>query len=262
MFNFVLVTLGNLSYVGGPGLTHSELNAFRNESDRLKARVQELTTQLSSTLNSNAHLLEQHLLEETAKEALHAQLNQLHDDLAAILTKLSELQDTDDFKQHLVELQRLLERIAEIARDQKKVEEEIRQSERSGHLLLASGSGSSIMAESEFSEQHETHTIQQMALNTKLQELSKMLAVKEQLAWQMVANSDVIINRTDVEESEARIVVLQKERDELQHQLKALVASGENVKVAENRRKRIVELESDIHDYKQKVGDTKYFFKL
>lgn len=260
LFNCVFLVLGNLSYLGGPGLTHSELNALKIESDRLKARVQELTTQLSSTLNTNAHLLEQHLLEETAKEALHTQLNQLHNDLSAILAKLSELHDTDDFKQHLVELQQLLERIAEIASDQKKVEEEIRQSERCGQLLLSSGSGSGIMAESEFSEQHEMHTNQQMALNTKLQELSKMLAVKEQLAMQMVANRDYSIDQKDVEESEARIVLLQKERDELEHQLKALLAGGENMKVAENRRKRIVELESNIHDYRMKVE--LYFFNL
>lgn len=108
----------------------------------------------------------------------------------------------------------------------------------------------------DFDEQQTEFTSKQVALNTELQECMKQLARKEGLAQQLIRNVQYMVDYNGLAQNEEKINSLQKEKDELLQQLKA-VQSQDNVgKLAEQRRKRLKELETQIQDLQKKVSSS------
>lgn len=105
----------------------------------------------------------------------------------------------------------------------------------------------------EFDEQQNEYTDKQLALNNELKDCMKQLALKQGLANQLVKNLQCMTDYNGINENEEKIAALQKERDELLQQLKAVHTQDNVGKISEQRRKRLKELESQIHDLNKKV---------
>lgn len=105
----------------------------------------------------------------------------------------------------------------------------------------------------EIQEKEESHTTRQMALNSELLEIQKRLILKESLAVQLASNTQYMVDYKVMAENEAKISILEKEKDELLHQLKNMQTQGPSCKFTDQRRKRMQELETQLHDLKKKV---------
>lgn len=106
---------------------------------------------------------------------------------------------------------------------------------------------------SEIQEKEESHTTQQMALNSELLGIQKQLILKESLAIQLTSNTKYIVDYKAMAENEAKIAVLESEKEELLRQLKHIQIQGPSCKLAEQRRKRMLDLEAQLNDLKKKV---------
>lgn len=105
----------------------------------------------------------------------------------------------------------------------------------------------------EIQEKEETHTTRQVALNSELLDIQRQLIMKQSLAVQLATNNQYMVDYKAMAENEAKIDHLQKEKDELLQQLKTVQTHGPSSKLAEQRRKRVQELETQLHDLHKKV---------
>lgn len=100
-----------------------------------------------------------------------------------------------------------------------------------------------------------------------LQELTRALAIKEQLAATLVANSSSISSfkpeyQENMKQLEGQITALQQERDTLQQQLKSVQSNNASGKIAEQRRKRLQELEAQMSELKKKLLEQSKVIKM
>lgn len=106
---------------------------------------------------------------------------------------------------------------------------------------------------SEIQEKEESHTTRQMALNSELLDIQKQLILKESLAIQLTSNTKYIVDYKAMAENEAKIAVLEREKEELLQQLKNIQTQEPSSKHTEQRRKRMQDLEVQLNDLKKKV---------
>ncbi|KAJ8937404.1 hypothetical protein NQ314_011890 [Rhamnusium bicolor] len=110
-------------------------------------------------------------------------------------------------------------------------------------MTLMTNEGDTI---AEIQKEQETHITLQVALNTELLKIQKQLVIKESLAQRLATNNQYMVDYHALTENEAKIALLQKEKDELLQQLKTIQT--------EQRQKRVQELEAQLHDLRKK-GD-------
>lgn len=110
----------------------------------------------------------------------------------------------------------------------------------------------------ELEEKHESHAAKQIEKTSQLKELSTKLILKERLAQQLIENMQNMAECTLVIENESKISALEKEKNELLQQLKAF----QEGKAAENRRKRVQELEVQIQELKKKIQGQDRLIKM
>ncbi|KAK5648918.1 hypothetical protein RI129_003810 [Pyrocoelia pectoralis] len=240
---------------GGPIICQAELEQLKKDNEEYKMKIRDLTRQLSSTLNENTSLFERVMLLQSANEQITKKLHDLQDEYNSTINNICvEDSNPDTFKEQMAKLHSIQNLFTELYSETQKNEEEIRKHER-----CFSGTNSDqanlVVAESEFSKRQETHTKQQLALNSELQQLTKELAMKEYLAEQMLINNNHIIDYEAVTENENKVAVLQKERDELLQQLKNVQSHDAGNKIAEQRRKRVQELEKEIQDLHKRITE-------
>lgn len=223
----------------------------------------DLTSKLSSTLNENTALLEKVLLIQMANEKLTEKLQQLKSEYDITLGNLNtslENNDITSIRDNIVKLQSIQDCFTEIHQEQKRNETEIRNHD----VNLPSSSKIKVqvdsITESEIIAKQESHTAQQVALSSELQELMRSLALKEHLAQQIAANTNYMVDYKAIAEHETKITNLEKEKEQLLQTLKNTTTVGVNSKLAEQRRKQVQELENQIHELKKKVKHFKFFF--
>lgn len=127
-----------------------------------------------------------------------------------------------------------------------------RKHEETFTVLVHTARSSAKSAPKEIQEKQDVHTERQMELHSELQEVSNQLALKEQLAKQLAINSNYIIDHQVIMETEKRIDSLEKEKNELLQQLRDIKAKEISGKIAEQRRKRVQELEEQLKGLKRK----------
>lgn len=246
--------------LGGSGISQAELYQLKNENSTLKSKNLELTRGLSATLSENTNLFERVMLMQAANEQVNKKLLELKEEYNITLNNLNvsvEQNDSDMIKQHVQKLHAMQELFTNINNERQKADDEIRKHERCNSTTnLASND---IMLESELNEVQENHTKQQMLLNCQLQEVTKMLAMKEHLAQQMATNVNYMVDYEAITRNEEKISLLEKEKNELLQQLKNVQVQGANSKIAEHRRKRVQELEKDIQELQKKVWNFQFF---
>ncbi|KAF2878626.1 hypothetical protein ILUMI_27548 [Ignelater luminosus] len=248
---------------GGPIICQAELDQLRNENSTLKSKNHELTRQLSATLNENTALFERIMLIQAANEQVNKKLLELKEEYNITLNNLNvsvEQNDSDMIKQHVQKLHAMQELFTNINNERQKADDEIRKHERCNSTINLANND--VMLESELNEVQENHTKQQMVLNCQLQEVTKMLAMKEHLAQQMAINVNYMVDYEAITKNEEKIVVLEKEKNELMQQLKSVQVQGANNKIAEQRRRRRQELEKEIQELQKKITEQARLIKL
>ncbi|KAJ8941944.1 hypothetical protein NQ318_013278 [Aromia moschata] len=244
---------------GGPVICPAELELLKREKAILEAKNRDLTVQLSAALVDKTGLHEKVIILQTANETLNKKISELKLQYDVTFHNISvgiENNDAEALKENLTKLLHIQSQFADINTEQKKTAEEIRSHEEdlNKHLMCAPAPGDAEVP-AEIQEKQETHTTRQMALNTELIEIQKQLVLKESLATQIAANSRNIVDYQAMANNEARIAVLQTERDELMQQLRDAQKGEASGKAAERRRKRVQELEVQLRDLNKKVND-------
>lgn len=241
---------------GGPAISSNEITSLKEENVQLHTKIHDLTVQLSTTLQDNTGLLEKLIILQNANETLHKKIQELKNEYDLTLDNINlsfNQNDQEAMKKNLAKLQTIQEEFVVLNSEQKKTEDEILNHERS----LSKQEGQ-FKGEGDMSKDQENYTQQQMALNIELQELTKKLTMKEHLARQISINTQYLVDYEGLKENESKILQLQKEKDELIQQLKNFQGS----KIAEQRRKRVQELENQIHDLNKKVQGQARLIKL
>ncbi|KAG5900429.1 hypothetical protein JTB14_029315 [Gonioctena quinquepunctata] len=249
---------------GGPMVCPAEIELLKTESAALKIKLRDLTEQLSGALLENTDLHEKIMIFQNANDCLNKKICILKDQYETTFNNISlglENNDSNMVKEHLLKFQQIQSQFTEIGDEQKKTELEIRNHEEAFNkqLIHASSLSNNEGASKEFEEQRNTHTSRQINLNMELKEIQKQLIIKEGLAKQLMSNNNCIVDYKALEENEAKIASLEKERDELIQQLKTVGISG---KLAEQRRKRVQELENQLADLAKKVQEQARLIKL
>ncbi|RZC35221.1 chromosome-associated kinesin KIF4A, partial [Asbolus verrucosus] len=248
---------------GGPAVSSEEIATLKEENLHLQTKIRDLTLQLSSTLNGNTGLLEKVMILQNANETLHRKIEELKNEYNFTLNNISlgfDQNDQEVVKKNLIKLQQIQEQFVAIDSEQKKTEDEILHHEKI--IDLHDSQNGHLHDETEMSKDQENYTNKQMALNNELQQITKNLAIKEHLARQIAANTQYLVDYKSLAENEEKILNLQKEKDELMQQLKTMHSHGPSNKIAEQRRKRVQELEGHIHDLNKKVQEQARLIKL
>ncbi|XP_044263818.1 chromosome-associated kinesin KIF4A isoform X2 [Tribolium madens] len=248
---------------GGPAVSSNEIIILREENVQLQTKIRDLTVQLSSTLHDNTGLLEKLIILQNANENLHKKIQELKHEYDLTLDNISlsfNQNDTDGFKKNLDKLQQIQKQFMVLDSEQKKTEDEILHHER--NIDIRKSQDGKFKNVDEMSKDQENYTKQQMALNTELQELTKQLAIKEHLARQISTNTQYLVDYEGLKENENKILQLQKEKDELMQQLKNAQSHGPSSKIAEQRRKRVQELENQLQELNRKVQEQARLIKL
>lgn len=111
------------------------------------------------------------------------------------------------------------------------------------------------------------YALRQAKLGQELLQLNKLLEKKEMLANQMTQNDDKMESMRQQYEvakkdMESEINNLQREKDNLQHALEDARSNANANKVAEQRRKRLKELELQISDLRKKMTEQTKLLKM
>ncbi|XP_074035147.1 kinesin-like protein 3A isoform X2 [Leptinotarsa decemlineata] len=249
---------------GGPMVCPAELELLKREIIELKLKLRDLTEQLSAALLDNTGLHEKIMILQSANEALNNKICALKDQYDVTFNNISlglENNDTEVVKDNLLKFQQIQSQFMEIGDEQKKTEMEIRNHEEAfnKHLIHASSLSNEEGVSKEFEEKKNTHTNRQINLNMQLTEIQKQLIIKESLAKQLMTNNKYIVDYQALEDNNEKILNLEKERDELLQQLKSVGNSG---KIAEQRRKRVQELEIQLAELARKVQEQARLIKM
>ncbi|XP_050299180.1 chromosome-associated kinesin KIF4-like [Anthonomus grandis grandis] len=251
---------------GGPIISTEEIDKLRSENTDLHLKIKSLMVQLSAALLEKTGLHETLLILQSANEALSKKLAELKDECNATFSRLSmgvEQNDVQTIKDNLGKLQEIQKHFEVLHEDQIKTENEIRKNEETFTILAhMTGNSSNGSASSEIQQGAESHTTKQMALNSQLQEVSKQLMQKEQLARQLANNTCIMVDEYAMAETQKKIDNLEKEKDELLQQLRNVKTKENSSKVSEQRRKRVQELEEQLKELKRKVMEQSRLIKL
>ncbi|XP_018334300.1 chromosome-associated kinesin KIF4A isoform X2 [Agrilus planipennis] len=258
---------------GGPIVCQGEIDTIRKENDQMKAKIHELTVQLSSSINEKTGLLERLIILQTSNERLREKLLEIKKEYDTTLNSLNlsiQQNDGDMIRENMRKLEIMKLQLTELDTEHKKTEEEVRMHEADvaqiQNQMFTNNKAlvNDIEMEKELKERHEYYAAHQMAKDLQLQELSKMLAMKERLAQQIASNNCYMVDYQAITETEEKINSLEKEKEDLLVQLKKAQTTGNepSAKGAEIRRRRIQELEKEIQDLRRKVTEQARLIKM
>lgn len=271
-----LQILGNGGNIVTCPKEHEDLS---NENDNLKAKNRKLTEALNNALSESTNLMERALLAELARDRMNIKIKELTAQCNMTINQFDQSQENSPTTQgNLAGLRDIQSKIVELQAEQQHGEEEIKKHElhelsscKSGLQTAAEGGSAAttftVQSLEEFDQQEEKHTLHQAELNKELQDLTRALAIKENLAATLLSNSSNMstLNPENVEnmkQLESQIDALQQERDALQQQLKSVQSNNASSKIAEQRRKRLQELEAQMSALKKKLLEQSKIIKM
>ncbi|KAF7265188.1 kinesin-like protein 3A [Rhynchophorus ferrugineus] len=250
---------------GGPAISASEINRLKIENEELALKINELRHQLSTALFDKTGLHEKILILQNANDNLNKKLATLKEQYNTTFSNISigiENNDVQCIKENLNKMQEIQDHFKDIHNDQIKTETEIRTHEETFTVLLQSNRNSSGEVPKELQEKQECHTTRQIVLNSELQEISKQLLLKEQLAKQLQTNTRYMVDEQGMLDTAKKIENLEREKEELMQQLKNVKTQEASSKIAEQRRKRVQELEEQLKELKKKITEQSRLIKL
>lgn len=272
-----------------------EICALLEQNKILQAENDNLTRALQSALDEATNMAEKALMSERGQERLKTKLAELDsqaDNTLANLNKTFDLEKNPQFEEQINLVKQFKERVTEIQSDQKKQEKMLMDHEISRHNVsndtstFPSGTDDSMDTNENSTPddptQHEVtnktfgspnktfgtqFTLRQAKLQDELHELNRNLALKEELMGKMTSNDSQFVAmkikyEKEKKDLESHIDILAKERDELTQQLRTISKNPGSVKIAEQRRKRVKELEEQINNLKKKQAEQAKMLKM
>lgn len=243
------------------GGDNEEIGRLRIENTRLRQQNKQLLNQLEYALTENANMMERSLISETAREKMQNLVSELKSDWEESYTKIQENpKEMEKISQKIQELHQAQDILLNDVMDYDVLTTSNKPPMNSTFEIPHVDSDNNV---DDIAQNSESHANRHLALQNQLTNLARDLAVKEQLASNLAMNSKAILleDINCMQESEAKIVALEKEKNELLAQLKS-VQSTNNNKLAEQRRQKLQELESHITDLRKKVKEQARLIKL
>ncbi|XP_044733619.1 chromosome-associated kinesin KIF4-like [Chrysoperla carnea] len=243
-----------------------EIQELKDENQMLRLKNEELTEQLHKLIVDSTSMFERSMITENGCDKLQQNLTELIEQYNGTFDKLHLTKDQEDIYKDLgtkiEDMQSLCKLNAkeilhyDMNQQQSSQHPDLVTDTLSSTTSTALDSPTSSENDENFENNSESHMRQQLAFSNQLQELTRSLALKEQLASQIAANCDTqIVDKISLQENEQKIVALMKEKDELLQQLKNVHSTNQSNKLAEQRRNRVQELETQIQELNKKVRE-------
>lgn len=265
---------GGVSSLGG--ISSTEADDLRQENKRVKEENKELIKALVACQDEFAHMNEKMMLQDASAEKLKTKFKELLAELDVMIAKPegSGRNELQDFKKKVSEVVEIQHNAEQTIMDHEISRADVSQRVPTDEEKIGRGNddgdddddddGSDDGDETTFDA---THALKQNALATQLNELNKVLAQKEKLATAMYSNDEKLQEmkakyENNVLTMEKQISTMLKEKDELFQQHKNTPNNDPANKIAEQRRKRIQELEQMITDLRKKVTEQQRAIKV
>ncbi|XP_068231625.1 chromosome-associated kinesin KIF4-like [Palaemon carinicauda] len=259
--------------------TNDEINSLLSQLKLYQDENEKLNRALQTALDENTNMAEKALLAEMARDRLKTRLEELRSQTGytvEALNKTLDVTQNPQLEEQINLIKSLQDKIIELQGEQRKNETMMMEHELSRHNIstntthinktedgnedqkdVNSKDPGSDSEESPSKQFGTAYTLRQAKLNEELQDLNKALALKEELMSKMSTNDTQFVamkfqHEKEKKDLECHIDILSKERDELMQQLKAASSGATSNKIAEQRRKRVQELEGQILDLKKK----------
>ncbi|XP_039282809.1 chromosome-associated kinesin KIF4 [Nilaparvata lugens] len=246
------------------------------ENTFLNMKLKKMTETMSELVSHSTNQFERVLMEEKTREKLTSELDQLSSKFSQTVETLNQTKDLTNLEP-LIDIQKKIE---ELQAEFKKSEDEMlthqMDSDQSTsaetppvnrHLNIDQNEKPTPGTPKEDTRSIESHVLEQAERSKQLQLLMKDLAYKEELAKKLLASS-TSMNETSggceahIKEMKDQISELQHEKDELVEQIKSLQHNNASSKIAEQRRKRLQELEQKINALNKKVVEQARVIKM
>ncbi|XP_066288584.1 chromosome-associated kinesin KIF4A-like [Branchiostoma lanceolatum] len=251
---------GVISTGTGPVNT-GDVQKYVAKAKTLEEENRKLTSELHSAVEQSTQMCEKAIMAEMVCDKLKTKVMELkeHDGCTADLGQLMSDVDREEVKT-------TIDCVTELQLRIKDLETEL----ASPGFLYPDGEGDSgengeppSMDADEFSTEH---ALRQAQMNKQLAELNKALQMKQELATKMNQNDNCMEEvrseyEANVKKLEEDVSLLLKEKEELCSMLQA-AKSNNSLKLSEQRRKRVKELETQIGLLKRKITDHNKMVKL
>ena len=250
-----------------------EVKCLLDENSILKDENEKLTRALQAALEENTSMAEKALLAEMSRDKFKVKLEELRAQTGTTVENLNKTFDVSinpQYEEQINLVKELQTKVIELQCEQKKSETALFEHEFSRHQPPSNNNSMKEEAVANSEENTDlkngesnqpdfgvAYTLRQAKLNEELQELNKALIMKEELMSKMTTNDNEFTHlKPDYEKNlksmEEQIDILMKEKDELTQRLKHS-SSAASSKIAEQRRKKVQELETQISNLKKKI---------
>ncbi|XP_044747016.1 chromosome-associated kinesin KIF4 isoform X2 [Coccinella septempunctata] len=249
---------------GGPTVSLEKIRLLEQEVADIRAKNRDLTHKLSSALNDKASFLEKLLHLQTCNEMLSKKIFDLKENYDITLNNITialESGDADTLKDCKTKFEEMKHQFEDLNAETKKAEVDMNEQEAEFTSLMDANNHCNETQAKEINDIQEHYATRQIELNNELKELMKKLAMKEFLAKELERNTQNMVDYNNIRENELRIEALEKEKNELMQQLKN-VQHNVPSKIAEERRKRVKELENQIHELTRKLNEQNKLIRL
>ncbi|XP_033743616.1 chromosome-associated kinesin KIF4A-like [Pecten maximus] len=246
-----------------------ELRALMEKNKLLEAENGKLSTELTRAVDQSTNMCEKAIRMEMKCDKLKTRLQNLKKDTGLDLEVLSSSIDVESspvLKEQLDKLKDLADKMkADSSEEDKDLvtdvisEEDEEEEDEEGQECTPETPQSRALSNE--------YALRQARMNRELLELNKLLEKKEHLASQM-NRSDQHMDamkkqyETAMKDLEIEVTILQREKDEMQSALDTARVNSNVNKVAEQRRKRLKELEQQISDLRKKMNEQTRLLKM
>lgn len=229
--------------------------------EKLQKDLREMTERMQLTLFEMAHRENIITEYEDTIESLNAKVAELKEKISALDKVNTADMSPDELKAYQENVRLLTTTILNLNDHMNERKDSIAETSKTSKISdsnVFNGNRPSLTNEEEFAKDNEKYIKQQTGYQEELREMKEELDVKEKLLDKLHSNykklgtfNDEQIITQRMNEYEANIHKLEKERDDLQSQLRS--KNGViSVKLAEERRKRVQQLETEINQIKKK----------
>ncbi|XP_065167404.1 chromosome-associated kinesin KIF4-like [Atheta coriaria] len=244
-----------ISAQGGPSMTNEDLTKLQTEICSLKNKLQQ-------TVSHNVVLNQRVILMQAANEGMAEKFATLQGEYSTTMQNFNmsmEQNDMDAMKKQMAQLKTIENHFCDIDNESKRSEAEIKNFDCT---FVKDTDTVNYISEEEIDKQQESHMSKQIAFNAQIQNMNIVLAQKQDLAKQLASNALYMVDLEEMNDNQNKIAELEKEKIELIQQLKQAQTQGASGKIAEQRRKRVQELEAQLHELNRKVNEQARLIKL
>ncbi|XP_074644336.1 chromosome-associated kinesin KIF4A-like [Tubulanus polymorphus] len=258
MRNITVDLSSNSEVTEKPGTSHYSSNSNLGKLKSLEEENMKLSHELQLAVAQNAVMCEKvinlEMTRDTLNEKIKSLRNQAQVDIHALNSSLIN-GDTTQMNEQLERIKGIQTQISEL------------QNTSVPEIKLTDETMNDQISHNYTVSDSKNHALRQAELSRKLQELNKLLATKQELADQISLNDSHMDDmRTKYEETmkqlEENVTKLQAEKVQLEFELKQAKANTSSNKVAENRRKRLQELEAELQKLRKKIAEQNKLVKM